>query len=137
MQKENSLVKAYKSGRLKLIEPNVNLMSSYRRKADDYLKSARLLMDNDKLEEAVSILYYSMYYAALSLLFRIGIKSESHFASIMILKEVFGLETELILHAKKERIEKQYYVDFEISKGEVLELLRSAESFNSKLLEFT
>jgi len=44
-------------------------------------------LKNKKLEEAVSMAYYSMYYSLLALLFRVGIKSENHTASIFLLRD--------------------------------------------------
>jgi len=40
----------------------------------------------------------------LALLFKVGIKSENHTASILLLKELFGLDNSKILNAKKERM---------------------------------
>ena len=50
--------------------------------------------------------YYAMYNKLLSLLYKIGIKSENHFFSIFILKEIFDFDNELIVYAKKERIQR-------------------------------
>jgi uncharacterized protein (UPF0332 family) len=94
------------------------------------------LIDNDKLEEAVSLAYYSMYHSVIALLFKVGIKSENHTGSIMLLIELFGLDNSKIQNAKKERIDKQYYVDFSINKLEVEETIKDAEDFNSKIYDF-
>ena len=77
-----------------------------------------------------------MYYSLLALLFRVGIKSENHTASIILLKEVFGLDNSEILKAKKERVDKQYYVDFKIAEHDVNVLLKIAESFNATIFDF-
>jgi uncharacterized protein (UPF0332 family) len=106
------------------------------KKSDSHLISAKLLLENDRLEESVSLTYYSMYYMLISLFFRVGIKCENHSAGIILLKELFSIDNSLISYAKKERIDKQYYVDFKIMKEEVEELIEAAEIFNSKILDF-
>lgn len=106
------------------------------KKSASYLESAKLLLKNNKLEEAISMAYYSMYYSLLALLFRVGIKSENHTASILLLKEIFGLDNSKILRAKKERIDKQYYVDFKVVKEDVKDLIKTAEDFNAVIFDF-
>src|SRR3989338_5651240 len=72
---------------------------------------------------------YSMYNAVLSLLFRCGIKCENHSAAILILGEVFGMDDlkGKLSFAKKERIDKQYYVSDP-------ESIRVTEEANEKML---
>ena len=130
------LVNLIKQGRLKFVEPNENLSVSYRDKSQSNFESSKILLKNNKLEEAVSLIYYSMYNLVLSLLYKIGIKSENHSASIFLLKEIFEFDNALILEAKRERIDKQYYVGFKISKKELDESLISGENFNRKLRGF-
>ena len=125
-----------KQGTIRLIEPSRELQEAYIKKSSSYLISAKLLVDNDRLEESVSMAYYSMYYLLQALLFRIGIKCENHTASIILLKEIFGFENSQILFAKKERIDKQYYVDFTVTKDEVIETISVAEEFTAMLLDF-
>ena len=82
--------------------------------------------------------YYAMYNLLLALLFRVGIKCENHGGSILLLKLLFD-ENELyklISEAKKERIDKQYYVTTvkdEITKETAEELLNDAEDFVLRL----
>lgn len=90
-------------------------------------------MPQKLLEEATSMIYYFMYNKLLSLLFRIGIKSENHAGSILLLKELFDISNDSISFAKKERIDKQYYTDFRINSEEVFSLLDSAESFIAQI----
>lgn len=54
----------------------------------------------------------------------------------MLLKELFNIDNSTISYAKKERIDKQYYVNFSIAKLEVEELITVAEMFNSTILDF-
>jgi len=79
-----------------------------------------------------------MYNLLLALLFRAGIKCENHSASILLLKLLFGKDDlyNLISDAKKERIDKQYYVTTEkdeITKEIADELLNNAEDFVLKV----
>lgn len=79
--------------------------------------------------------YYSMYYAALALLHRTGVKSENHTATIVLLKELYGIDNTPLMDAKKERVDKQYYVDFTITRNETQALIHKAETFNATLLD--
>lgn len=136
MKKSDFFNRLQEEGKLQLVQPSEEIMSSYLKKSDSHLASAKLLLKNDRLEESVSLTYYSMYYLLLSLFFRVGIKCENHSAAIILLKELFNVDNSLISYAKKERIDKQYYVDFKIMKIEVEELIQAAEVFNSKILDF-
>ncbi len=62
-----------------------------------------------------------MYYSILGLFFRCGVKSENHTGTIIILKELFEVENSEIQKAKKERVDKQYYVEFKATKKEVID----------------
>lgn len=72
-----------------------------------HLTSAKLLLDHGKLEEAVSIAYYSMYHSLTALLFRTGIKCENHVATIALLKKVVNIDNSDISRARRERVDKQ------------------------------
>ncbi len=136
MKKLDFLKKLKKEGKLKIVEPSEEIKKAYLQKSDSYLDSAKLLLKNKKLEEAISMAYYSMYYSLLALLFKAGIKSENHAASIILLKNLFSLNNSEILKAKKERIDKQYYVDFEIAEEDVKEMIKTAEHFNAKIFDY-
>jgi uncharacterized protein (UPF0332 family) len=122
-------------GKLSLVEPSDIISKSYVEKAESNLESAKILHENNKLEESVSLAYYSMYHLLTSLLFKVGIKCENHTGSIIILKEIFNVDNKYILSAKKERVDKQYYVDFHITKEEVGEMIKEAEKFNKKIYD--
>ena len=136
MKKQNFFVKIKSEGKLDLVEPSEQISESYVNKSESYISSAKLLIENEKLEESISITYYSMYYMSLALLFRVGIKSENHTATMIIIKEVFGLENSDIQKAKKERLDKQYYTDFEVSKEDAKTLITIANNYNSKTYDF-
>lgn len=134
MKKQKFLTKLFKEGKLDLVEPSNEISNSYIQKAENCFKSAKLLLSNNLLENSVINSYYAMYNSLLSLLFKIGIKSENHSGSIMLLEEIFNLESlyKIIEKAKEERIDKQYYVE---TKGAILEkesakeTLENAEDF--------
>lgn len=136
MEKQNFLKGLYNKRVLRIVDPSSEIKESYFLKSESYLDSAKILIKENKLEETVSLLYYSMYYSLLGLLFRVGIKSENHSASIEVLKSVFGLDTKEIKFARKERIDKQYYVDFRISKDDTDKLVKIAEDFDSGIQNY-
>jgi len=130
------LSKLVEEEKLKLVEPSEEIRDSYLEKSSSNIESARILIDNDKLEEAIALTYYSMYNMVLALFFKVGIKRENHSALIILLKELFEIDNLDISKAKEERIDKQYYTDFVIKKEEVGEAIENAEDFNNKIFDF-
>ena len=132
------LNKLKKEEKLELVEPSEEICNSYSEKSVNCLKSAKLLLQNNLYENSIGQSYYAMYNILLALLFRVGIKCENHGGSILLLKLLFSendLYT-LISDAKKERIDKQYYVTTEkdeITKEIAEELLNDAENFILKM----
>lgn len=135
MTKQGFLKKLYKDKTLQLVAPNAEVKAAYLKKSESYLASARLLQDNGRFEESVSLAYYSMYYSVLALFFATGIKCENHTAAIMLLEDIFGIDNSVIESAKSERIDKQYYVATAPVRDEVIALIKTAESFNAELLD--
>ena len=136
MKKIGFLIRLHKEGRLKFTEPSEVVKDSYLGKSESHLESAKLLMEHDKLEEATSTAYYSMYHMTLALFFKVGIKCENHTGAIIMLDALFGIDNKPISEAKKERIDKQYYIDFSIAREEVEELITATENFNATMLDF-
>lgn len=130
------LIKLKKQGKLKIVEASEEIKKSYIEKSESNFISAKILLENNRLEEAISLAYYSMYHILIALLFKVGIKSENHSASIFLLEKIFGIDNSEILFAKKERVDKQYYVDFHILEEDVSDLIKKSEEFNKKLLDF-
>ena len=132
------LNKLKKEEKLGLVEPSEDIGDSYSEKSANCLKSAKLLLQNNLYENSIGLSYYAMYNLLLAVLSRIGIKCENHGGSILLLKLLFGendLYT-LISDAKKERIDKQYYViteKDESTKEIADELLNHAEDFVLKM----
>ena len=136
MKKTNFLSKLKKEGKLELVDSSEEIKQSYIIKSESNITSSKILLKNNKFEESVGLAYYSMYHILTALLFKIGIKSGNHTASIILLKEIFGIDNKIIKDAKTERIDKQYYTNFHIAREEVIEAIKNAEIFNSKLLDF-
>ena len=129
MKKISFLIKLNKEGKLQEVEPSDKIKDAYIQRSNESLSSAKTLLKVGNLKDAVALSYYSMYHCILAALFRIGIKCENHTASIILLKEVFGIDNSKIAKAKSERIDKQYYVDFTVNQEEVSNSIRIAEGF--------
>ena len=136
MKKKSFLNKLKKEGKIELIEPSEEIKDSYILKSESNIASSKILLENEKLEESIALTYYSMYHILTALLFKIGVKCENHTAAIILLKELFDIGNSDISHAKKDRIDKQYYTDFSITQQEVTEAIKNAEIFNGNLLDF-
>src|SRR3989344_8349513 len=136
MKEEIFLRRISAQGKLKIVEPSDEVCDSYLKKSEHNLISAKILFSNNQFEDAVSLSYYSMYNKLVGLFFKVGIKSENHSASIILMKKIFELDNLVIMCAKKERVDKQYYIDFEITKQEVGETIVIAEDFNKDLDDF-
>jgi len=136
MKKIKFLMKLNKENKLEVIEPSEEIKQSYIEKSESNLESSKILLNNNKLEESIILTYYSLYNLLTALLFKTGIKCENHSASIILMKELFNLNNSEISNAKSERIDKQYYTDFEVTKQEVIEAIQNAEEFNNNLFDF-
>jgi uncharacterized protein (UPF0332 family) len=119
--------------RVGLARPSTEISEAFQKKSHRYLATSRLLVDNNRFEESVTLSYYSMYYALLSLLWKVGIKSESHNASISVLRKVFRMDESKIKEAKATRVEVQYFVDQDVTAQDARELLDKAHDFTAIL----
>ncbi|MEK6891864.1 MAG: HEPN domain-containing protein [Nanoarchaeota archaeon] len=131
MKKIRFLIKLNEQGTLRIVDPSEEISESYIKKSESHFESAKILLNSEKLEESVSMAYYGMYHVLLALLFKCGIKSENHSASILILKELFGKQdlAREISFSKKERIDKQYYTDFKLTKQDCEDMIKKTENF--------
>ena len=133
------LKKLKKKGIIDLVEPSEEMKSAYLIKAENCLKSAKILFQSQLYENSTSESYYSMYNSLLSLLFKIGVKSENHSASIILFEKLFANKelTKIISWAKGERIDKQYYVEtrqvVKITKESCNEMILKVEDFLVKM----
>jgi uncharacterized protein (UPF0332 family) len=128
-----------RKGIIELVEPSREMELSYLIKAENCLKSAKILFRNNLYENSTSEAYYCMYNSLLSLLFKMGIKSENHSASIILFDKIFEDEelVKIFLWAKEERIDKQYYVETQqitkVTKDSCNEMLLKAEKVLVKM----
>lgn len=135
MKRPGLLSKLKRANRLEIVEPSEEICSSYLEKANNCLLSARILLKNELYENSVSEAYYAMYNSLTALLFKSGIKCENHAGSIILLWKIFRRKdlSKAVSRAKKERIDKQYYVgsanDFSLTEEAAKEMLSAAESF--------
>lgn len=130
------LARMVKEQKINLVEPSDIIANAYLEKSRKTLNSAKTILATDDFENTIALSYYSMYHLLTALLFRIGVKCENHTAAIILLQDVFGIGNESMCEARAERIDKQYYVDFDITEQETKEAIKSAEAFNAMLRDF-
>ncbi|MBI5332407.1 MAG: HEPN domain-containing protein [Candidatus Aenigmarchaeota archaeon] len=80
MKKLDFLTDLKYRNKIGLTEISDNIRQSYAEKSESNLISAKILLKNGRLEEAVSLTYYSMYHMLTALMYRTGIKCEKHSA---------------------------------------------------------
>ncbi len=136
MKKINFLKNLFRKKKLEEVESSQAIKDSYLEKSESNLISAKILLDSNRLEESVSLAYYSMYHMITALFFLVGIKCENHTASIMLFKDIFDLDNREISFAKSERVDKQYYTNFYIKREDVVETIAKAEDFRRFLFDF-
>lgn len=122
--------------KIELVEQSQRLCDAYMIKSDEYLKMSKLLHENRFYEGSIINSYYAMYYASLALLFKSGIKSENHTATIILLKEFFNVNTKSISMAKKDRIDSQYYLKSSREKVDAKisgQSIKDAEEYSTKI----
>ena len=129
------LIKLKKEGKIDLIAFSEEIKESYLKDSESYSISSKMLFKDNRLKESTQLIYFSVYYSILALLFRIGIKSENHACSIILLKEIFDLDNSFVLMLQKKRV-GTYYPDFNLQKQELNELIQKAEEFNMSLFDF-
>lgn len=139
MKEINFLKKLKREEKLELVNPSEEIRLSYLAKAENCFKSAKILFQNQLYENSVSEAYYSMYNSLLALLFKTGIKSGNHSASIILFKRLFNKPdlVKILSWAKDERIDKQYYVEtkqiVKVTKESCNEMILKAENFLVKM----
>ncbi|MFA5020195.1 MAG: HEPN domain-containing protein [Candidatus Pacearchaeota archaeon] len=133
------LKKLKRKGVIELVESSEDMKSSYLIKAENCLKSAKILFSSKIYENSTSEAYYCMYNSLLALLFKVGIKSENHSASIILLDKLFDKKdlVRTISWAKGERLDKQYYVETQqivkVTKESCNEMVLKSEDFLVKM----
>lgn len=130
------LKKIKKQKQLKIVKPSEEIKEAYLETSESYFSSAKTLFKIGKSKEPTQLVYFSVYYSILALLFKIGIKCENHTSSIILLNEIFKVDNKDIAQVKEKRIKAQYYTDFQVTKNEVIDLSLKAENFREDLLDF-
>jgi uncharacterized protein (UPF0332 family) len=139
MKELNFLKNLKRKGIIEIVESSEEMKTSYLIKAENCIKSAKILFQNGLYENSFSEAYYCMYNSLLSLLFKIGIKSENHSASIILFDKLFRKKdlVKIISWAKEERIDKQYYVETQqivkVTKESCNEMILKSEDFLVKM----
>jgi uncharacterized protein (UPF0332 family) len=129
------LRKLGKRNALQLVEPSPEIRDAYLRKSQSRLEAARHLLAIDKFEESAEMAYFSIFHSVMALFFACGIKCENHTVAGWLLSDVFGLDSAVFESARKERLDKEYYVPAAPVRPDVEALARTAESFNGVLLD--
>jgi len=101
MKRQSFLNKLKEEGKLELVEPSDEICNSYLEKADNCLKSSKILLQNNLYENSISMSYYAMYNSLTALLFKAGIKCENHSASIFFIKKLFNSKLYLLLKKRE------------------------------------
>jgi len=130
MKKIIFIAKLIKENKIKIVQPSEEICYSYLDKSNNSLKASKLLFEQKLFEESTSMSYYSMFHIVQALYFKIGIKCENHNALIILLKDIFNIDNSKISYAKEERIDKQYYFDFTITKEDTQNLINITQEFN-------
>lgn len=133
MRKIRFIQKLVEEGKITIEEENDEVSQSYSQKAENSLKAAKILFEQQLLEESTSMSYYAMFHKATALFRLLGIKCENHAATILLLKQLFAIDNKDISFAKNERIDKQYYTDFVITQSDAKDLIDKAEQFIANL----
>ncbi len=126
---------------IKIIEPNDNLSIEYIQTAEETLDILKSIKGKSKVWLATTK-YYCEYFAAYSLLMKVGIKCEIHECTIAVCKilekmNIFPKEYAKILEEDKQlRIDNQYYLknrEVILDYNKVAEFVLHIKDINSKL----
>lgn len=135
MKRPDFLNRLRKEGKLRMVEPSVDICNSYLKKAERSIKAAKLLSDEELYEESITTAYYAIYNSITAFLFRIGIRCQNHSVSLVLLKKLTKREDlyKMAMHAKEERVKKQYFVssdeEMRVMETSAKAVLEDAESF--------
>lgn len=123
---------------LKFIEPNENLSDEYFDNAEETLRLLNQIKDSGSNIWLATQKYYTEYFAAYSILMKIGIKSEIHSCTIEIIKLLENLSLidfgffEILIKDKNLRIDNQYYlknIPVDVDFDKMSELLLNVKTF--------
>ena len=142
-----SWCKKQKNG-IKIQEPNNNLSQEYYQNAEESLRVLKSIKETQSNMWLATTKYYIEYFAAYSVLMKIGIKCEIHDCTISLMQfiENEGIVekgTAKILEKDKElRIDNQYYlknklvdIDFDKLSNFLLSIRKSLDQLNKEKIE--
>jgi uncharacterized protein (UPF0332 family) len=113
------------------------------RKANRFLRTAELALDDGDYDSCVSRCYYAMFFMAEAILFSKGMRASSHKGVIKLFGEHFVktgiVEAEfgkMLKRAYDSRQKGDYAIGFAVSEKEARESLERAKSFVSKVMSY-
>jgi len=111
-------------------------------RAESALRSAKLLLEHEELEDAASRAYYAMFHATRAILFSKGLKAKTHkgtvslFGEHIVKKGVLGEEyADALRKAFDLRQKSDYEIYAELDGKLVKETVNNAEKFITKVKE--
>ena len=114
-----------------------------KKKGDDSWDEARILLEKEKFDGAVSRAYYAAYHYACAVLLTKGLEARSHqgvqrlFHLHFIRTGVFTPDVGVLLsHAQKAREEADYYPEISFTREIARDRLQDVESFLAKARDF-
>ena len=119
---------------IKLTDSNFNISKSYMEMAKNALGTMNREKNFNKTF-SISAGYYAMYYALYSLLAKLGVKSEIHKCSILLMDffdDYSEKDKKYMMRAFELRNMTQYYVDKIIDEKLVVDLYENAPIFVTK-----
>jgi len=112
------------------------------KRAEKALRSAKLLLEYDELEDAVSRAYYAMFHAAKAILFNKGIQAKTHKGIISLFGEhivkkgtLNEKHADMLRRAFDLRQKSDYELYAELDKKLVKTTIKNAEEFIAKIKE--
>jgi hypothetical protein len=109
-------------------------------RAEEALRSAKLLLEHTELEDAVSRAYYAMFHAARAILFSKGVKTKTHRGTISSFGEYIvktGILDEQYADVLRKTFDLRQKSDYEIytelDEELVRETVNNAEKFLKKV----
>lgn len=113
------------------VEPNDTLAVAYLKKAEEAMEAMHSVASNDW---KISTGYYSLYFSLYAVLMKIGIKSENHACTIVLMQHLLRDfftpgECEMLEKARQARVETQYYIASDVSEAYVGTLARQVPRF--------
>ena len=113
-------------------------------RAEKALRSAKLLLDNNEIEDAVSRAYYAMFHAAKAILYSKDVKTKTHKGTVSsfgehvvktgILDEEYA---DMLRKAFDLRQKSDYEIYTELDEELVRETVNNAEKLIKKIKELT